>query len=131
MRVSAKRDLTTAISLVSLVFTVPHVLEDFEAGIAASVGLSSPALACLLGAFLAFQSLGLVRLGQGRQAGWALTLGVGIIWVAGAVIEHARALLAGGFRGGALSIVWVAGLILTQAMAAILAWSGLRQARKD
>ena len=62
-----------------------------------------------------------------------MTFWVGVIWVAGALAEHAPALLAGRFRTGATSVLWVVGLILTQAACAVLAasgWLGARSVRR-
>jgi len=121
------RAWTIAVSLASLPFILPHVIEDFAGGIAQRVGLSPGVGAFLLGGFLALQSLGLVFVGQGRRAGFALTCGVGLVWVMGALADHGPALLAGGFRAGVTSVLWVVGLIVTQATCAALAWQGLRR----
>jgi len=120
-----------SISLVSLPFILPHVIEDFAEGIAQRVGLSPTVGAFLLGGFLGLQALGLVLVGQGRRAGFALTFCVGLVWVVGALVEHGRALLTGTFRTGPLSVLWVVGLIAAQATCAALAWKGLRRATDD
>ena len=117
---------TIAISLAGLPFLLPHVLEDFAHGIAQRVGLSPGAGAFLLGGFLALQSLGLVLVARERRGGWALTFWVGVIWLAGATLEHGPALARGGFRSGAESIAWLSGLVVTQTCAAALAWRGWR-----
>jgi hypothetical protein len=117
---------TIAASLASLPFTVPHVMEDFAEGVAPRVGLSTPLLACLLGAWLALQSLGLVLLAQGRRAGWIMTFWMALVWVVVAAADHGPAILAGGFRSGALSVLWVVGLVLSQSATAALAWRGWR-----
>jgi hypothetical protein len=127
---SARQRAVIAASLVSIVFAVPHVVEDFEEGLAARVGLTTPALACLLGVFLAVQVLGLIFVAAGRRSGWAITVAVGVIWVVGAFIEHGRALAAGSFRSGAPSVVWVLGLVFAQAAAAIIAWSELHRRQR-
>ncbi|OLC18088.1 MAG: hypothetical protein AUH29_00195 [Candidatus Rokubacteria bacterium 13_1_40CM_69_27] len=116
-----------AVSLAGLPFILPHVVEDFAEGIGPRVGLSTPTVAVLLGAFLALQSLGLVLLGQDRRSGWIITLGVGIIWTAGAVLDHGPEIVAGNFRSGAVSVLWVVGLVVSQAMTAALAWRGWRR----
>lgn len=117
-----------AVSLASLPFILPHVVEDFAEGIAERVGLSTGVGALLLGGFLALQSLGLVLVGQGRRAGLVVTFLVGLVWVAGALVDHGLAVLAGGFREGAASVLWVVGLIVTQATSSILAgWSAWRR----
>ena len=110
-----------ALSLLSLPFIVPHVVEDFAEEITRRVGLSTAGGAFLLGGFLALQSLGLVLVALGKRAGFALTFWIGLIWVAGALLDHGPALFRGGFRSGALSVLWVVGLVLTQSLSAALA----------
>ena len=122
------RAWTIFVSLASLPFIVPHVLEDFAEGIAQRVGLSTSVGAALLGGFLALQSLGLVLVGQGRRAGFVVTFSVGLVWVAGALAEHMPELITSRFRGGAPSLLWLAGLIVTQAASSLLAgWSAWRR----
>ncbi len=120
---------TIAVSLAGLPFILPHVLEDFAEGIAQRVGLSTPAGAFLLGVWLTVQMLGLVLLGCGRRAGWRVAFWTSAIWTVVAVADHGPAIVAGGFRAGAVSVVWVAGLVATQGAAAILAWRGWRRGR--
>ena len=116
-----------ALSLGSLPFLLPHVLEDFAGGIAQRVGLSSGVGAALLGAGLAVQMLGLVLAGRGRRVGLIVTLVAGAVWTAGAVWDHGPELARTGlgFRGSALSALWVIGLTLGQALAALFALAGL------
>jgi hypothetical protein len=121
------RALTVAVSLASLPFTLPHVLEDFAEGIAHRVGLSTDVGAFLLGGFLALQSLGLILIGARRRAGWVVTFWVGLVWIVGAFVEHGPALAAGGLGRGPRSLLWLAGLIAIQALAAALAWLGWRR----
>ncbi len=121
---------TIAASLASLPFILPHVVEDFGEGIAQRVGLSTGALAFLLGGWLALQSLGLVSIAAGRRAGWAISGVIGLVWSVVAVVDHGPAVVTGGFRSGALSVLWVAGLVVTQASTAALAWWGWRRARQ-
>lgn len=112
-----------AISLASLPFTVPHVVEDFAEEITRRVALSTASGAFLLGGYLALQSLGLVLVALGKRAGFVLSFWIGLIWVAGAVLDHGPALFRGGFRSGALSVLWVVGLVLTQSVStALAAW---------
>ncbi len=111
------------VSLVSLPFIVPHVVEDFAEEITRRVGLSTAGGAFLLGGYLALQSLGLVLVALGKRAGFVLTFWIGLVWVMGALMDHGPALLGGGFRSGAISVLWVVGLVLTQsASAALAAW---------
>jgi hypothetical protein len=118
---------TIAVSLGGLPFMMPHVVEDFAEGIALRVGLSTPFLAFLLGAWLALQSLGLVLVGQGRRAGWIITFWIALVWAVVAVADHGPPILAGQFRSGAVSVLWVVGLVVSQGATAVLAWLGWRR----
>ena len=88
---------TIVASLVSFPFILPHVVEDFAEGITGRVGLPTGPGAFLLGGFLALQSLGLVLVGRGGRGGFVDTFWVAVIWVAGALVDHEPALLAGRF----------------------------------
>lgn len=116
-----------ALSLGSLPFVLPHVLEDFAHGIAQRAGLSPGPGAALLGAGLALQMLGLVLAGSGRRIGLAATALAGAVWTAGAFWEHGGDLWTQGlgFRGSLLSALWLVGLILTQGLACLLAFAAL------
>ena len=115
-----------AASLASLPFTLPHVVEDFAEGIAGRAGLSTGVAALLLGGFLALQSLALILVARGR--GLVLVLGVALIWLAGAVVEHGGDLVGGRVRGGAASTIWIAGLMAAQAATAFhAAWALLNE----
>ena len=85
---------------------LPHVVEDFAAG-------TAPIGAALLGGFLAVQMLGLVLVGSGRRLGWAITCAAGLVWVTGALFDHAPTIMRGDIK--------LLGLIASQATAAVLA----------
>lgn len=72
-----------ALSLLSLPFLLPHVIEDFQLGIARRVGLGPGPGAAVQGAGLAAQMLGLVLIARGRRAGLAVTGMAGAVWTAG------------------------------------------------
>jgi hypothetical protein len=111
------------LSLLSLPFILPHVVQDFAEELTRHVGRSPGGGAFLLGVYLAFQSLGLVLIAWGKRAGFGLTFWIGLIWVAGALLIHGPVVWRGGFRGGGLSLVWAVGLVLTQGLtAALAAW---------
>ncbi len=120
-----KRDwlglLVIGVSLLSLPFVLPHVVEDFAEEITHRVGLSTASAAFLLGGYLALQSLGLVLVALRRRAGFVLTFWIGLIWVSGAVLDHGPAVWRGGFRSGTLSVLWVVGLVVGQSVSAALA----------
>jgi len=119
--------LAIALSLGSLPFLLPHVLEDFERGIAARVGLPPGIGAALLGAGIGVQFLGLVLAGRGHRGGLIVTALAGAVWTAGALWDHGPELVRSGlgFRGGAFSALWAVGLVVTQSLAALLALAAL------
>jgi hypothetical protein len=119
--------LAVAASLLSLPFLLPHVLEDFDRGIAERAGLSTGVAAALLGAGLAVQMLGLVLVGRGLRAGLVVTSAAGIIWTMGTAWDHGPDLVRHGlaFRAGVLSALWVLGLAAGQALAALFALAAL------
>jgi hypothetical protein len=123
------RRWTIVASLTSLPFILAHTTEDFGEGIAQRVGLSTEAGAFLLGGYLACQCLGLILVGRGRPAGFRLTAAIGLLWLAGALVEHGRALLDGHFRTGASSVLWVLGLMVTQTASVVLSLAGGRRER--
>ena len=84
---SRRAALTIALSLAGLPFILPHVLEDFAAGVAERVALPTATVAFLLGGWLALQSLGLVLIARGRGAGWIVTFAVSLVWT---VVARAR-----------------------------------------
>jgi len=117
-----------ASSLSGLPFLLPHIVEDFERGIAQRVGLSAGMGAALLGAGLAVQFSALVLAGRGRRAGLIVTAVAGTVWTVGALWDHGPDLLARGlgFRESALSTLWVVGLMVTQTLAATFAVGALK-----
>jgi len=114
-------------SLAGLPFLLPHVVEDFQLGIAQRAGLSTGMGAALLGAGFSVQILGLVLAGRGRRAGLAVTAVAGLVWALGALLDHGPEMWAEGldFRAGAVSSIWVLGLLASQALAASFALAAL------
>jgi hypothetical protein len=126
-RLGKTRAFAVAASLLSLPFLLPHVLEDFDRGIAERAGLSTGVAAALLGTGLAVQMLGLVLVGRGRWAGLVITAVAGIMWTAAAARDHGPEIFRYGlaFRDSALSALWVLGLAAGQALAAVFALAAL------
>ena len=129
--VNRRTAVAIALSLASVPWLVPHVLEDFERGIAQRVGLPPDVGAALLGLGLAVQWLGLVLAARGRRAGLVITAIAGAVWTAGALWDHGPELYARGlgFRGSARSTLWVTGLMVTQALGFIFALGALAAPR--
>ncbi|SRR5712691_2895066 len=115
------RAATIGVSLAGLPFIVSHVVEEF-------IHDAAPVGPALLGGFLAVQMLGLVLVGNGQRLGWLITLGAGLVWVAGAGVGHGPELVRGSFHT-ASSGVGVLGLIVSQATTIVLAYVGWRRSR--
>lgn len=114
-----------ALSVASVLVTLPHSIEDFHYGIAARVHLGLLPAACGLAVGYAAQMVGLLLSVQRRRAGYVLSLAVGLIWFLGAVLDHLRdVLLIWPYRAGLLSkalevliMLLAAGIVATAAVA--------------
>ncbi len=77
-----------ALSMASVLVTLPHSIEDFHYGIAARfhLGLLPAAFGLALG--YAAQMVGLALASHRRRSGYLISLVVGVIWFLGAVGDH-------------------------------------------
>jgi hypothetical protein len=116
-----------ALSVLSLPFLFPHVVEDFARDVAERGDLPSGIAGMLLGILLAVQMVGIALASRGRLVGIVLIALSGAVWIAGAIAHHGRPLLAEGlgFRRSVLSACWVIGLMVGQAGAVVLAIGAL------
>ncbi len=110
-------------SVLSVPFTLTHSVEDFAVGIHARFGLP-----LLLGAFLlslgyAAQVAGGALSARDHPAGHLLNLGVALVWLLGAVLDHLGEIVGtptGAYRAGLVSKLLEVGIMLVAA-----AWAGL------
>ena len=101
------------LSLLLLFFTIPHTLEDFATGEPAAAGIPAPLLSFFVSIIFFLQALGLFWLGQGRQWGLFVHVGIGLFWpVASGLAQLPTILTETPYRSGAISILYVAGMIV-------------------
>ena len=115
------------VSAASLFATLPHSVEDFANGTAARFGLAVLSAAFGLAALFAAQLLGTGLAMRGRRTGYLLLGAVGLVWVAGALLDHGSELLNPGWRSGLISVLLVWAILLTQGAILVLAGLGLRR----
>ncbi len=82
-----------ALSVASVLVTLPHSIEDFHYGIAARfhLGLLPAAFGLAIG--YAAQMVGLALASHRQRSGYLISLAVGLIWFLGAVGDHLRDVL--------------------------------------
>lgn len=123
--------LVVGLSLALLLFSVPHVLEDFAAGEPAKQGVPAPVLAFVVSALLVAQGAGLYWLGRGRRRGLALHLVLGVVWPLAAGVAQVPTLVTSGepYRSGAISVTYVVGIIAVGAALFVASAIALRAPR--
>jgi len=82
-----------ALSMASVLVTLPHSIEDFHYGIAARFHLGLLPAAFVLAIGYAAQMVGLALASHRRRSGYLISLVVGLIWFLGAVGDHLRDVL--------------------------------------
>jgi len=117
------------LSLVLLVATLPHVLEDFEFREPARLGVSVWAAVIVLCAAYAVQIFGAVLCLRGSIWGLRLVIATSLVWAIGALAIHAPEIAAAGvsWRFGFTSI---ADVVLIVTLAAATTVLGLSAAKR-
>lgn len=107
------RQSVVSFSLLLLLFTVPHTLEDFASGEPAEAGIPAPFLALAVSILFSLQALGLYWLGQERRRGLFVHVGLGLFWPIASGLAQLPAMLSEvPYRSGAISITYVVGTIV-------------------
>ncbi|GAC1436960.1 MAG: hypothetical protein NVSMB65_11080 [Chloroflexota bacterium] len=120
------------LSLLSLLVTVPHSIEDFRYGIAAQFHLGLLPAAFGLAVGYAVQVTGLLLASHRQRAGYLLSLAVGLIWFGGAVLDHLHDVLATWpYRGGLISKALEVLVLLLSAAIVVAAAAALWGDRKE
>jgi rhodanese-related sulfurtransferase len=118
---------TAVTSVLSVLFAVPHSVEDLTHGIAARVHVPVGAAALGVGTAILVQLLATLALAHGGGgARWVLAATAGT-WVAGAVADHAGDLVAQHFRSGLPSRMLIVGIVATQTAVLVLVVVSLRR----
>jgi hypothetical protein len=125
VRIDASRRLRLAawLSVASLAAVVPHAIEDAIMGVPQRFGLSPVVAGWLFGLFVAAQVAAAVAALEGWRWAPPAMVVIGVVWAAGALIDHPGAFQTGSFRAGLSSRVWVWSIVGLQGAVAILAGS--------
>lgn len=100
------------LSLLLLLFTIPHTLEDFATGEPAETGIPAPLLSLVISIIFSLQALGLFWLGQKRRWGLIVHVVIGIFWPIASGLAQLPAILSETpYRSGAVSVFYVIGMI--------------------
>lgn len=125
----AYRRTSLVAAVLSFVGIIPHVIEDFLAGVPETFALSTPTAAWLLGIALTVQ-IGLLPMATSDSKAPLVGIVVyGLGWVAAALVDH-PAIMPGAFRSGIHSRLWILLIVAGQATAAVTAALALGRARR-
>ena len=114
----ARRMLVLA-SLCSLLFAIPHTIEDFVYRVPEErFSLDQTVALWMAGLAFSLQVAGLLLLVAGRRSGVLIGGFFAVLWLVAAVLDHTGDVLEQPFREGVSSTVWVLGIVATQAVAA-------------
>lgn len=127
-RARRAQGLTAGLSILLILFTLPHSFEDVEYEEPARFGLSQGAFSLGMAAACAAQGLALYWLGLARRIGLWSHLILGFGWGFAALIAHApEALAKGQYRSGALSVADLVGIIAVRLSPAVVSALALRR----
>lgn len=115
-RSASRSDWVIGTSVINVLFTVPHSIEDFAYGVPARFGLDKLTAGVLLAMVYGAQVLGAAWAGRERRAGYWVNLALAAFWLLGAVFDHlGEVLFAYPYRAGAISKALEVGVMLTAA----------------
>jgi hypothetical protein len=117
-----------AVTVVLMVVTLPHALEDFQYGDLMRLGINLSLGICILATAYILQLTGIMLVARGASRGAMLLAMLGAIWCIGAIIIHGHDMLFAGpqYRHGAISKILELLIIVLAASSAVL---GLLTAR--
>lgn len=114
------------LSLLTLIFTLPHSFEDFVYGIPARFGLSVMLAGILLSLAVIAQVVALLLVSHRRLSGVVITLAIALFWFVGAVADHLHdVLLTSPYREGDISKVMEVGIMVSMAALAVISAAAL------
>ena len=115
------------LSLLLLLFVIPHILEDFATGEPAKAGIPAALLASVISIIISLQALGLFWLGQKRRSGLFVQVGIGLFWpITSGVAQLPTIMSETPYRSGAISVVYVGGMIVVGILLCIASIIALR-----
>jgi hypothetical protein len=115
------------LSLLLILFALPHTLEDFATGEPAKQGMPVFALSYVIAGMFALQGLGLFWIGRHMRRGYLVHVLLGLFWPLAAGSAQLPTMLAQGlaYRAGFISVFYVGGMIAIGVMlliVSIAAW---------
>lgn len=126
-KTSRYKHIVVILSLLLMILTIPHVLEDFVLGEPAKNGVPELLLRGVVAGLITFQALGLYLLGGDHRPGYFIQLAVGLIWPLLAGIAQLPAILSfQPYRAGFSSIFFVIGMIVMGALLFLVSIKALR-----
>ena len=119
------------VSAASFLVTLPHVFEDFAYGVPQKFGLSILTAGFLVAIGYFVHLIGILLTLNGKQAGLAIQLLIGLGWTAGAILDHLPEVLrAGPYRQGTISRVIVLLIIQVGLIMVVLSAVAIKQLRR-
>jgi hypothetical protein len=121
--------LLVGVSVLSVLFTLPHVLEDFSAGINERFRLDLLTAGFLVALVYAVQVAGAALSARDRRLGHGLNLAVALFWLFGSVLDHLGEVLFVPnelYRAGAVSKPLEVGIMVVSAVWGSVASRSLR-----
>lgn len=116
------------LSVLSFIFTIPHVLEDFEYGVPESFGVHPSVASFLVGIMLAVQVIGIIGISRETRWGLFITLFIAMVWFLGAILDHLPDIVSSDvYRHGAISRSLESLIILDFAAIAVMSGFGLKK----
>ncbi|MDP9382794.1 MAG: hypothetical protein M3Q29_22160 [Chloroflexota bacterium] len=119
-----------ALSVTSLLVTLPHSFEDFVAGVPEDYGLTTLSAGGLLALVYAVQVVGILLASRRVRLGYWLHLLIGLFWLFGSIYDHLDdVLLAHPYRAGLPSKALEVGIMAVSAGIVTLSALALRGGR--
>jgi hypothetical protein len=101
------------LSVLLLLFTVPHTLEDFATGEPEKAQIPIVVLSIVVAVLLSLQALGLYWLGQQHRRGLYVHIVMGLFWPLASGIAQLPTILSGvSYRAGFISVFFVGGILI-------------------
>lgn len=119
--------MVVVLSLLLIIFVLPHTLEDFATGEPAKAGAPVIVLSYVIAGMFAMQSLGLFWIGRQMHRGYLIHTFLGLFWpIAAGATQLPTILLPGPYRAGFISVFYVGGIIVVGILLLITSILALR-----
>jgi hypothetical protein len=116
------------LSLILLIFTILHTLEDFATGAPKEAGISASVLSLVISIIFLIQFLGMYWLGQNDKKGLYVHIVLGLFWpIASGVAQLPEILSDEPFRTGMISKIYVFGMIIVDLLLLVASLKALKK----